>query len=71
VRYNPIGYHLGTVWRTITRSISTGFRRYGFAEEPCRIFTGSASPFSIPPATWEVLRTAKGWRSEVLFEELW
>jgi len=31
-RYDPIGYHLGTVWRTITRSISTGFRRYGFAE---------------------------------------
>jgi glycogen debranching enzyme len=23
-RYNPIGYHLGTVWRTITRSFPLG-----------------------------------------------
>ena len=41
-RYNPIGYHLGTVWPHDNSIIAAGFRRYGFAEEACRIFTGIA-----------------------------
>jgi glycogen debranching enzyme len=39
-RYNPIGYHLGTVWPHDNALIAAGFRRYGFHTEACRIFTG-------------------------------
>jgi len=41
-RYNPIGYHLGTVWPHDNSIIAAAFRRYGFAKEACRIFTGIA-----------------------------
>jgi len=39
-RYNPIGYHLGTVWPHDNALIAAGFRRYGCNTEACRIFTG-------------------------------
>jgi len=32
-RYNPIGYHVGTVWPFDNSFIAWGLRRYGFAEE--------------------------------------
>ncbi len=32
VRYNPLGYHLGTVWPHDNSLIAAGFRRYGFDE---------------------------------------
>jgi glycogen debranching enzyme len=38
-RYNPIGYHLGTVWPHDNALIAAGFRRYGFDGEACRVFT--------------------------------
>lgn len=41
-RYNPIGYHLGTVWPHDNSVILAGLRRYGFAEQACAIFTGIA-----------------------------
>jgi glycogen debranching enzyme len=34
-RYNPIGYHLGTVWPHDNALIATGFRRYSL-DEPAR-----------------------------------
>lgn len=37
-RYNPIGYHLGTVWPHDNALIVAGFRRYGFDKDACRIF---------------------------------
>jgi glycogen debranching enzyme len=39
-RYNPISYHLGSVWPHDNALIAAGFRRYGFDEAACRIFTG-------------------------------
>lgn len=33
VRYNPLGYHLGTVWPHDNSIISMGLKRYGFEEE--------------------------------------
>jgi glycogen debranching enzyme len=39
-RYNPIGYHLGTVWPHDNSLIAAGFRRYGGDVDACRIFTG-------------------------------
>ncbi len=39
-RYNPVGYHLGTVWPHDNSLIVAGFRRYGFDEAACRVFTG-------------------------------
>jgi glycogen debranching enzyme len=39
LRYNPIGYHLGTVWPHDNSLIAAGFRRYGFDAEACRVFT--------------------------------
>ncbi|MEV4755215.1 glycogen debranching N-terminal domain-containing protein [Micromonospora sp. NPDC049559] len=36
-RYNPIGYHVGTVWPFDNSFIAWGLRRYGFAEEAATI----------------------------------
>ena len=38
--YNPIGYHLGTVWPHDNAFIAAGLRRYGFDAEATRIFEG-------------------------------
>ena len=38
--YNPIGYHLGTVWPFDNSIIAWGLRRYGFKEEAARIAAG-------------------------------
>nr|MDT0663230.1 glycogen debranching N-terminal domain-containing protein [Micromonospora sp. DSM 115978] len=39
-RYNPVGYHVGTVWPFDNSIIAWGLRRYGFAEEAGRIADG-------------------------------
>jgi glycogen debranching enzyme len=39
-RYNPIGYHVGTVWPFDNSFIAWGLRRYGFKEEAARIASG-------------------------------
>jgi glycogen debranching enzyme len=39
-RYNPVGYHLGTVWPHDNALIAAGFRRYGFDAEALKVFTG-------------------------------
>jgi glycogen debranching enzyme len=39
-RYNPVGYHLGTVWPHDNSIIAAGFRRYGFDEAAFRICSG-------------------------------
>jgi glycogen debranching enzyme len=35
--YNPVGYHVGTVWPFDNSFIAWGLRRYGFKEEAARI----------------------------------
>jgi len=39
-RFNPIGYHVGTVWPFDNSFIAWGLRRYGFKEEAARIAEG-------------------------------
>ena len=39
-RFNPIGYHLGTVWPHDNSIIVAGLRRYGFDEEAGRVTEG-------------------------------
>jgi glycogen debranching enzyme len=39
-RYNPIGYHVGTVWPFDCSFIAWGLRRYGFKEEAAAIAAG-------------------------------
>ena len=39
-RYNPIGYHIGTIWPFDNSFIAWGLRRYGFKEEAARIAAG-------------------------------
>ncbi|RLP96629.1 glycogen debranching N-terminal domain-containing protein [Micromonospora sp. CV4] len=39
-RYNPIGYHNGTIWPFDNSFIAWGLRRYGFAEESATIASG-------------------------------
>ena len=39
-RYNPIGYHTGTIWPFDNSFIAWGLRRYGFKEEAARIAAG-------------------------------
>src|SRR5205085_969383 len=39
-RYNPIGYHVGTVWPFDNSFIAWGLRRYGFREEAAQIAAG-------------------------------
>ena len=38
--YNPIGYHVGTVWPFDNSFIAWGLRRYGFKDEAARIAAG-------------------------------
>jgi glycogen debranching enzyme len=39
-RYNPIGYHVGTVWPFDNSLIAWGLRKYGFKKEAARIAAG-------------------------------
>jgi glycogen debranching enzyme len=39
-RYNPIGYHVGTVWPFDNSFIAWGLRRFGFKQEAARIADG-------------------------------
>ncbi|MFC8847458.1 MULTISPECIES: glycogen debranching N-terminal domain-containing protein [unclassified Micromonospora] len=39
-RYNPIGYHVGTVWPFDNSFIAWGLRRYGFAEQAAQLAAG-------------------------------
>jgi glycogen debranching enzyme len=39
-RYNPIGYHVGTVWPFDNSLIAWGLRRYGFKDEAARVAAG-------------------------------
>jgi glycogen debranching enzyme len=39
-RYNPLGYHVGTVWPFDNSFIAWGLRRYGFTHEAGRIAEG-------------------------------
>jgi glycogen debranching enzyme len=39
-RYNPIGYHVGTVWPFDNSFIACGLRRYGYKAEAARIAAG-------------------------------
>jgi glycogen debranching enzyme len=39
-RYNPIGYHVGTVWPFDNSFIAWGLRRYGYKEEAARVAAG-------------------------------
>ena len=45
-RYNPIGYHVGTVWPFDNSFIAWGLRRYGFKDEAARSPQGSSTPRS-------------------------
>jgi glycogen debranching enzyme len=40
-RYNPIGYHTGTVWPFDNSLIAYGLRKYGYKEEAARIIAGT------------------------------
>jgi glycogen debranching enzyme len=39
-RYNPIGYHVGTVWPFDCSFIAWGLRRYGYKEQAARVAAG-------------------------------
>jgi glycogen debranching enzyme len=39
-RYNPIGYHVGTVWPFDNSFIAWGLRRYGFKDEAAVVAAG-------------------------------
>ena len=45
--YNPIGYHVGTVWPHDTSFIAHGLRRYGYLDEATRLAVGilDAAPY--------------------------
>jgi glycogen debranching enzyme len=38
-RYNPLAYEIGSVWPHDNSIICAGFKRYGFDEAACRVFT--------------------------------
>jgi len=40
LRYNPLGYHLGTVWPHDNSLIAAGFKRYGLEQEALKIMSG-------------------------------
>src|SRR4051794_4915771 len=37
--YNPLGYHLGTIWPHDNALIAAGLKRYGFADAANRLLT--------------------------------
>jgi glycogen debranching enzyme len=39
-RYNPIGYHVGTIWPFDNSFIAWGLRRYGFVDQAAQIAAG-------------------------------
>jgi glycogen debranching enzyme len=39
-RYNPIGYHVGTVWPFDCSFVAWGLRRYGYKDEAARVAAG-------------------------------
>jgi glycogen debranching enzyme len=39
-RYNPIGYHVGTIWPFDNSFIAWGLRRYGFKDEAAAVVAG-------------------------------
>jgi glycogen debranching enzyme len=39
-RYNPVGYHVGTVWPFDNSIIAWGLRKYGFKDEAARVAEG-------------------------------
>jgi len=39
-RYNPIGYHVGTVWPFDNSFVAWGLRRYGFKDEAAAVAAG-------------------------------
>jgi glycogen debranching enzyme len=43
VSYNPLSYHLGSVWAVENATICFGFRRYGFDAEAARLAEGLLS----------------------------
>lgn len=40
IGYNPVGYHLGTVWPHDNAFFVAGLKRYGYREEAVKIFDG-------------------------------
>jgi glycogen debranching enzyme len=67
--YNPIGYHVGTVWPHDNSIIAWGLRRYGFKEEAARIAAGilQAAPYfndRLPEAFAGYARSATGFPVE-------
>jgi glycogen debranching enzyme len=40
LRFNPLGYHTGTVWPHDNALVAWGLERYGFGAEALRIFSG-------------------------------
>ncbi|GAB3087951.1 amylo-alpha-1,6-glucosidase [Micromonospora schwarzwaldensis] len=40
IRYNPIGYHNGTIWPFDNSFVAWGLRRYGFADEAATVANG-------------------------------
>jgi len=39
-RFNPVGYHLGTVWPHDNSIILAGMRKYGCDQQSCAVFSG-------------------------------
>jgi glycogen debranching enzyme len=39
-RYNPIGYHVGTIWPFDNSFVAWGLRRYGFKDEAAQVAAG-------------------------------
>lgn len=48
-RYNPIGYHVGTVWPHDNAILAAGLRRYGFLEAARQLFTAMLEAASFFP----------------------
>jgi glycogen debranching enzyme len=64
--YNPLGYHLGTIWPHDNSLIAAGLCRYGFATEANRVFTALYEAalqfpyYRLPELFCGIARTAYG-----------
>jgi len=49
LRYNPLGYHIGTVWPHDNSIIAMGLHKYGLYDRLSELFTGMYDAASVFP----------------------
>jgi glycogen debranching enzyme len=69
--YNPIGYHVGTIWPHDNSIIAWGLRRYGYRKEAAKISLASSSTPSTDPPGLDAMKTVLRTRHTRVWARTW